>query len=148
MLECDFKRWDIKGSRKPKRCLKLGQKSTRSNGAKLPAPTPHRRSLAAPVNKQLRNKSASFVFGEVRNTTKPWRQFLFLQTTCSQRAARAGMGHREGRATTPSTLLLVHGTDRTPRRGSALRVCFVSGLTRSHRDTRRWVPALLHPAWE
>lgn len=77
-----------------------------------------------------------------------WWQFLLLQTTCSQQAACLGMGHREGRATTPSALLLVRGADHPPWRGPAPCISLVSGLNSSHWGTPRWVPAVLHPARE
>lgn len=147
MQECDFNRWDIKGSGKPKRSLKLAQQSTQSNKAKLPAATPHWQSLAAPMDKQLRNKSALFVFTEVRNTSKPGNDFSFFRQLAHSKQ-QAGMGRREGRATTPSILFLVHGVDCTAQRGPAPHISFVSGLTSSDQDTPLWVPDVLHPAWK
>lgn len=89
--------------------------------------------LAAPVDKQLRNKSTLFVFTEVRTHCQTRQEVLFLQTTCSQQVARGdetqGWKSNHSIRSSPATWDGSHAT---------VRSCpgpFVSGLTCSHQDT-------------
>lgn len=130
MQDWNFKRWDIKGSGKAKRALKLGQESTRSNRAEFPAPTPHRQSFTAPMDKQLGNKSALFALSKVRNTSTPGSNLCSLRQPTPSRQ-HPGVGQGEGRGTTPSALL-ARGVDPTPQRGPAPGGSPISGLTTCH----------------
>lgn len=130
MQDWNFKRWDIKGSGKAKRALKLGQESTRSNRAEFPAPTPRRQSFTAPMDKQLGNKSALFALSKVRNTSTPGSNLCSLRQPTPSRQ-HPGVGQGEGRGTTPSALL-ARGVDPTPQRGPAPGGSPISGLTTCH----------------
>lgn len=76
-----------KREQKTKEIFEAGAKEHTIKQSKTPSFHCTQTNLAAPVDKQLRNKSALFVFTEVRTHCQTRQEVLFLQTTRSQQVA-------------------------------------------------------------